>query len=97
MKSSDSFTFSTIRSNQNLASSASNSMERIAREIRQAKNIDIGNSTFDSDSSILRLNDADGTSYIVFDKNGDDLRVSKNGTVVGNLLVNSISLLKENH
>lgn len=86
--------FSTIRTNHDLVNSGSNSIERISREIRQAKNIDIVNSTFDSDSSILRLNDMDGSSYVVFDKNGDDLRISKDGVAIGNLLVQNVSLNK---
>ncbi|HAE36979.1 MAG: hypothetical protein UR85_C0009G0013 [Candidatus Nomurabacteria bacterium GW2011_GWF2_35_66] len=87
-------TFSTIRANHDLINAGSNSMERISREIRQAKNIDIVNSTFDSNSSILRLNDTNGTSYVVFDKSGNGLRISKNGVTIGNLLTDNVILNK---
>ena len=85
-------TFTKIRSNHDLVNSGSNSLERISREIRQAKSID-STSIFDSDSSSLKLVDPDG-NIIVFDKNLDDLRISKNGEVIGNLLVNNVSLDK---
>lgn len=85
-------TFAKIKSNHDLVNSGSNSLERISREIRQAKSIDI-TSVFDSDSSSLKLVDPDGTT-VVFDKNIDDLRISKNGTNIGNLFVNNVSLNK---
>lgn len=87
-------TFSTIRVNHDLINAGSNSMERISREIRQAKNIDIINSTFDSNSSILKLNDRDGISYVVIDKDGNGLRISKNGITIGNLLADNVTLNK---
>jgi hypothetical protein len=86
--------FSSIKINHDLVNAGSNSMERISREIRQAKNINLLESTFDSDSSVLNLTDVDGSSYVVFDKNGDDLRISKNDIDIGNLLVKNISLSK---
>jgi hypothetical protein len=87
-------TFSTIRTNHDLINAGSNSMERISREIRQAKSIDIVNSTLDSDSSVLRLINTDGIGYVVFDKDGDDLRISKDGVTIGNLLVDNVKLNK---
>ncbi|MFA6999648.1 MAG: prepilin-type N-terminal cleavage/methylation domain-containing protein [Candidatus Paceibacterota bacterium] len=86
--------FSTIRTNQDLLTSGETAMNRLSYEIRQAKNVDLTNSIFDSDSSVLRLNSTDGTSYITFDKNIDELEILKNGALFGNLLVQNISLNK---
>lgn len=86
--------FSTIRTNQDLLTSGGTVMDRMSYEIRQAKSIDLTNSAFDSDSSVLRLNNIDGTSYVTFDKSGTNLRISKNGTPFGNLLIQNISLNK---
>lgn len=83
---------STIRSNHDLLDSGSVAMERISHEIRKAKNIDLVNSVFDSNSSVLQLTDVDGTSNINFRKDGDNLDISKNGGSLGNLLAENIHL-----
>lgn len=93
--------FSAIRSNHDLLESGSVSMERIAREIRQAKNIDIVNSSVNG-GEYLQLNstDSSGNNMIIkFIKEGNALNLYKNGTIVGNILnqniiVNSISFYR---
>ncbi|HAQ02298.1 hypothetical protein A2387_03095 [Candidatus Nomurabacteria bacterium RIFOXYB1_FULL_36_10] len=69
-------------------------MDRISHEIRQAKNIDMINSVFNSNSGVLRLNNVDGTSYIQIEKNGNALELYSNGVLVGNLLSQNIYLNK---
>lgn len=86
--------FSNARTNQDLLNSGSISMDRISHEIRQAKNIDIVNSTLNSNSGVLRLNDMDGTSYVQIEKNGNALDLYSNGVLVGNLLSQNIYLNK---
>ena len=86
--------FSVINANHNLLESGSMAMDRISREIRQAQNIDLTHSSFDSNSSFIRLNNVDRTSYIDFAKNNDELEMSKNGSLFDNLLAQNISLNK---
>lgn len=86
--------FSGIHINYEFLNSGSMAMERISREIRQSKNIDMTHSVFDSNSSIIRLNDTDGSSYIDFYRNGNNLEISKNGTEVGSLLTQDIIITK---
>lgn len=86
--------FSTIRTNHDLLDSGSVAIDRISHEIRQAKNIDLVNSNFDSDTSTLYLNSTDGLHNVVFSKIGNTLDISKDGDSVGNLLTQNIYLNK---
>jgi len=75
-------TFSTIRTNQDLLDSGSVSMDRISREIRQAKNIDVVNST--SDTLQLNSTNSSGDNVVIkFKKDGNLL--------ASNIILNSIS------
>jgi len=77
--------FSATSSNRKLLESGLSSMERITREIRQAKSIDIANSA----AATLQLNSADNLGNAVVIKltleNGD-LNLYENGNLAGNLL-----------
>lgn len=84
--------FSAVRVNHDLLNSGNNTMEKISREIRQAKNVDLVNSVFNSNSSILTLTAVDGISTVKFIKEGGDLNYYRNGVLVGNLLVEKVSL-----
>jgi len=86
--------FSNMRTNTNLLDSGSMAMERISREVRSAKSIDLTNSTFESNTGTMRLNDTDGTSYIDIGRNTNLLNLSKNGTLFGNLLAPNIIVTK---
>ena len=66
-------------------------MDRISHEIRQAKNINIANTT----STTLELNstDSSGNSVVIkFTGNGGALEFYQNGTFVGNLLTQNVVL-----
>ena len=84
--------FSTIRTNHELLNSGSIAMERISREIRQAKSIDLVNSQTNG-GEVLQLNSTDNSGnnmVIKFIKEGNNLNIYKNGTIVGNLLVQNV-------
>ena len=79
--------FVTTRTNRDILESGINSLERISREVRQAKSIDVVNSDFTN--GILQLNSTDSVgnpTVIKFSKNGDQLDAYKDGSLVGNLL-----------
>jgi type II secretory pathway pseudopilin PulG len=83
--------FSSIRTNQNLLDSGSVAMDRISREIRQAKNIDVANSITDT----LQLNSTDNSNnniVIKFMKVNNALNLYKDGNLIGNLLAPNIIL-----
>ncbi len=81
--------FSTIRTNNDLSDSGTMIMERISREIRLAKNIDIANTS--SDTLQLNSTDVSGNNIIIkFIKEGNALNIYKDGTLVGNLLTQNI-------
>lgn len=83
--------FSSIRMNHNLLNSGSMAMERISREVRQAKNIDLFNTT----NEVLQLNSTDASgnvAIIKFAKVGGALNIYKNDIIVGNLLSSGITL-----
>ncbi|MFA6355453.1 MAG: hypothetical protein WCW65_03450, partial [Candidatus Paceibacterota bacterium] len=83
--------FSLIRTNHKLLDSGSIAMERITREIREAKSIDIAN----SNSEILQLNSTDISSNPVIVKimnEGGSLNIYEDGVLVGNLLTSNIVL-----
>ncbi len=86
------YSFREIRSNHDLLNSGTFSMERISREIRQAKNIDVINSQVNG-GNILQLNstDSSGNSVVFkFIKEGDDFNIYNNGSLVGNLLTQNV-------
>lgn len=86
--------FATTRTNRDLLESGSTSMERIAREIRQAKNVDVVNSMLNSSPGILQLNSTDSTGTVMlvkFSVSDGTLNLYENGTLVGNLLGQNIS------
>lgn len=82
---------SLIKTNHDLLGSGQQAMERISYEIRNSKNIDLTNSTFDSNESVLRLIDADGSSYVVIEKNNSNIKLSNQDGFVGNLISNNLS------
>lgn len=84
--------FRVIRSNHDLLNSGTFSMERISREIRQAKNIDIVNSQINGGESLqLNSTDIDGSNMIIkFIKEEGILNIYKNNELVGNLLDQNI-------
>jgi len=87
--------FNITNMNRKLLESGVVSMERISREIRQAKNIDIANSSLGSSPGILQLNSTDGSgnSMIIkfIDENGN-LYLYKNNTLQGNLLGQNVTI-----
>jgi Tfp pilus assembly protein FimT len=87
--------FSQTRTNRDLLEAGSSSLERISREIRQSKNIDIANSTLGSSPGVLSLSSTDASSVdqtIKFAVVGGALNIYKNGTLIGNLLGQNISV-----
>ncbi len=54
--------FSATRSNRDILESGSTIMERVSREIRQAKNIDVTNSTLNASAGALQLNTTDANN-----------------------------------
>ncbi len=87
--------YNATRSNRDLLESGSTTMERISREIRQAKNVDVVNSTLNSSPGILQLNSTDSGGTAMLMKfsigTGGVLNVYKDGTLIGNLLGQNIS------
>lgn len=87
--------FTTTRVNRDLLESGSTTMERISREIRQAKNIDVVNSTLSSSPGVLQLNSTDsgGVAQVIkFSVTSGALNIYKDGTLVGNLLGQNVSV-----
>jgi Tfp pilus assembly protein PilW len=81
--------FANTRSNRDLLESGSTVMERMTREIRQAKGVDVGNSTFSSNPGVLQLNSTDdtGTDILVkFSVSSGALNLYQSGVLVGNLV-----------
>lgn len=86
--------FNNTRTYRDLSESGSIVMERISREIRQAKTINITNSVFNSTNGVLELNSTSsaGTSKVIkFMISGNALNIYQDGTLVGNLLKQNIS------
>jgi len=81
--------------NRKLLESGSVSMERISREIRQAKNVDITNSTIGTNPGVLQLNTTDSggnTIYVKFKKENDgSLKIYENSVNGNNLLTQYIT------
>lgn len=87
--------FAETRSTRDLLESGNTSLERISREIRQAKSIDIGNSTFASSPGVLQLNstNAGGNPRIVkFAVVNGALNLYQDGVLTGNLVGANISV-----
>lgn len=87
--------FSTTRTNRDLLESGSTSIERIAREIRQATSVDIVNSTLGSSPGVLQLNSVDSsgnTVLIKFSVSNGALNLYEAGTLVGNILGQNITV-----
>ena len=86
--------FTNTRTNRDLLEGGSNVMERISREIRQAKNIDVTNSTLGSSPGVLQLNstDSSGTAETIkFSITNGALNIYQNGTLQDTLLGQNIS------
>lgn len=90
-----SYSYSSVRSNNDLLESGSFAMERMSREIRQAKTISVANSTLSSSPGVLELNstDSSGNAFIVkFSVSNGALNVYENNTLVGNILGSNVSV-----
>ncbi|NQV88179.1 MAG: prepilin-type N-terminal cleavage/methylation domain-containing protein [Parcubacteria group bacterium] len=82
---------------KNIETSASTALERMTRDIRDAKSIDTAGSTFGSNSSVLSLNTTDvggnpKTEAFYLDNN--ILKISENGTETGALTFSSSRVTK---
>ncbi len=87
--------FNTTRTNRDLLESASSSIERMSREIRQAKSIDTTNSSLDTDPGVLQLNstDSSGNSTLIkFSTSNGALNLYQGGVLTGNLLGQNITV-----
>ncbi len=87
--------FSTTRANRDLLESGSTAIERISREIRQAKSVDIVSSTLGTNPGVLQLNSSDtsGVSEVIkFSITNGALNIYKDGTLIGNLLGQNVSV-----
>jgi Tfp pilus assembly protein PilW len=84
--------FNTTNMNRRLLESGNVTIERISREIRQAKNIDITNSTLSTSPGVLQLTMPD-TSYVKFkqETNGN-LNLYENSTTGNNLLSQHVTV-----
>ncbi len=87
--------FNTTNMNRKLLESSSTVMERVSREIRKAKNIDIANSTLGSTPGVLQLNTTDGAgnnATIKFIVASQTLNLYRNNNLIGNLLNQDVSI-----
>ncbi len=87
--------FNSTRTNRDLLESGSTALERISREIRQANNIDIANSTIGSNPGVLQLNSTDSadTALVVrFITSNGALNLYQGGVLIDNLLGQNISV-----
>ena len=87
--------FKRTRSDRDLLESGLTSVERISREIRQAKSIDMTNSTCSGSFCILQLNSTDinGVDKIVkFMVSSGFLKIYENGVDQGSLTSENISI-----
>lgn len=83
--------FNTTNVNRRLLESGSFIMERMSREIRQAKNIDMANSILGSSPGILQLNSTDPAGAVMiikFVRLNQLLYLYKDGNSIGNLTDN---------
>ena len=85
--------FNTANVNRKLLESGQMSMERMTKEIRQAKNIDISNST--NDSLQLNSTDVSGNNVVIKLANiSGNLDLYKDGVLIGGLFSENVSLTK---
>ena len=87
--------FATTRTNRDLLESGSTAIERISREIRQAKDVDIANSTLGSSPGVLQLNSTNsvGNSMVIkFMISSGALNIYEDGVLKDNLLGQNISV-----
>ncbi len=80
--------YRTIQSTQAIENSAETSLERITREIRSAKSVDLTQSTLGSSPGQLMLNTTDdsGTAMTIqFFMSGQSIRIKENGVDSGAL------------
>lgn len=87
--------FHTTRANRDLLESGATSIERIAREVRQADSVDIVNSTLSSSPGALQLNSTDSSGnpmIIKFSVTNGALNLYEDGSLIGNLLSENISV-----
>lgn len=88
--------FNTSRINRNLLESGSIAMERIGREIRETKTINVANSTFGTNPGILQLDSLNVTGYpdsvIRFVVSNGALNIYENGVLIGNLLGQNVTV-----
>jgi len=87
--------FNKTNIDRRMLESGSAVMEKMSREIRQAKNVDIANSTLGSTPGVLQLNstDDDGNPVIIkFIVENQSFNLYRNGVLVGNLLNKNISI-----
>ncbi|MDD4989392.1 MAG: hypothetical protein PHV42_03115 [Candidatus Pacebacteria bacterium] len=88
-----SHSFGLLQSGRDIENSAIDSFERITREIRDAKSVDISQSTFGTSPGQLLLNttDASGNAETIqFFLSGQTLHVKENGTDSGALTRSSV-------
>ena len=87
--------FNTTNTNRKLLESGSIIMERVSREIRQAKSIDIANSSLNTSPGVLQLNSVNSegdTKIIKLIVEGQNFNLYQNGDLTGNLLSQNISM-----
>ena len=82
--------FNNTRINRELVESSSTVMERISREIRKTKTVNVVNSTLGTSPGILQLDSLNvsgqADSVIRFTVSSGALNIYENGTLIGNLL-----------
>lgn len=86
--------FVEIRSMRDLTQSASVSMERMIREIRDADSVQLADSVFNSSPGSLSLQSVEGgvTRTVKFVVSGTDLQMYENSVLVGVLNGDSVSV-----
>lgn len=87
--------FSEVQAYRDLAEATTVSLERITREIKGATSVDVANSTFNSSPGILQLNTTDSggaAKTVKFDVSSNQLRLTENGTVTGNIVGGNMSV-----
>jgi len=85
--------FATTRTNIILLEAGTNSMERMSRDIRQSKSVDLVNSNLSQ--GILQLNSTDlsGNPIVIkFSSQGSKLNLYQDGVLSGNLLGQNVAL-----
>ena len=84
------------RTDRDLLESGSAIMERLSREIRQAKSVDVVNSTLGTSPGVLQLNSttSGGSATVMkFITSSGAINLYQDGTLVGNLLGQNISVI----